>query len=194
MIRHKSANPLSHRSVPQTPVTFCKALRISMPMKSVQIFTGMVLILCVLGSLSFVSACVANRSPAQQVTTDAHASPDSLTNFPQELFGIWVADDPDYIEPSGWDDWYRNIEIGYCWDDGLGIQYGSLVGGKVLAVKYDGETCIVEVYTEFDEYASYYFRLQGDKLQVKAPGILFNEPDQYKAYHRFIDEWPEEGE
>lgn len=192
MIRLNSFNPILQLTDPQTSGIICKALRVTVPQRLANVFKGMVLILCVLVLLSFVSACVANRSPAQQETADAHASPDSLANFPQELFGVWVADDPNYIEPSGWDDWYRNIEIGYCWDDGLGIQYGSLVGGKVLDVKYDGETCIVEVYTEFDEYASYYFRLQGDKLQVKAPGIMFNEPDEYKAYHRFIDEWPEE--
>lgn len=192
MIILKSFNPILQLTDPQTPGTICKALRVTVPQRLANVFAGVVLIMCVLVTLPFVSACVANRIPAQQVTTDAHASPDSLANFPQELFGIWVADDPSYIEPSGWDDWYRNIEIGYCWNDSLGIQYGSLVGGKVLAMKYDGETYIVEVYTEFDRYASYYLRLQGDKLQVKAPGIMFNEPDKYKAYHRFIDEWPEE--
>ena len=193
MIKSKSFNPDYSGSVPQASGTFSKALRISAPTRPANEFTGMVLIMCVIVLLLFASACVTNRSLVQQVASDAyiHINPDSLTNFPQELFGIWLADDPDYVEPNGWEEWYRNIEILY-WDGNLLIQYGSLVGGIVSAVEYDGETCIVEVNTEFGEYASYYFRLQGDKMLVKAPEIIVNEPDKYKAYHRFVVDWPEE--
>ena len=176
----------------QTPLTIRSEIKKPLSKSRTRTLPNLVWIICFL--LLVTAGCTVNSVvESEQIdTASAMAQQASLIPFPPELMGTWVADDPDYIEPSGWDDWYRNIEICYWHDGSLGIQYGSLVGGVVSAVEYDGETYIVEVYTEFNKYASYYFRLQGDKLQVKAPGIMFNEPDEYKAYHRFIGEWPEE--
>lgn len=163
-------------------------------MTSGKIMCTLAALLCLLLAVTSAPASEADLEEKRAANPAAAAGHYAPVPFPDELMGTWVADDPNYIEPNGWDDWYRSIDIGY-WDDGsLGIQYGSLVGSVVLSADYDGVTYIVAVRTEFDEFTSYFFRLSQGGLMVKAPGILFNEPDRYKAYHRFIDEWAEEEE
>ncbi len=160
-------------------------LKCAEPNVPVKHLPGIALALCFILLASALFALDAVPNSEQIVITNNSASQDSLLQFPLELIGIWVADEPDYIEPSGWEEWYRNIEIGY-WEDGsLGIQYGSLVGSTVLSVKYDGVIYTVEVLTEADEKTNYFFRMQKDRLWVKAPRVIVYNPDEYKAYHRF---------
>lgn len=104
--------------------------------------------------------------------------------FPEDFFGVWIAKNSDYVEPNGWEDWYREIYI-YINDVGyICIQYGSLVFSVVRTVELEDDSFKIGVCTEFDENTYYYLIFENEELFVKAPRILVNEPDTYKEYYR----------
>jgi hypothetical protein len=104
--------------------------------------------------------------------------------FPEDFFGVWIAKNSDYVEPNGWEDWYRVLDIHKAANGAIFIQYGSLVGSEVIDVEYDGETYTIWVTTEFNEETYYCIQPDSNKILVKAPEIIRNYPDAYKEYLR----------
>lgn len=101
--------------------------------------------------------------------------------FPKELMGKWYAENDEYVEPSGWKEWYRVISV-HSYEEDIYIEYGSLVCSRVVSHKLDGKTHTILVHTDFDQLALVYMEFSGDRLLVKAPQIIVNDPDIYKVY------------
>lgn len=110
---------------------------------------------------------------------------DNIETFPSILLGRWHAANPDYVAYEGWNDWYRDIDI-YKDKNGITfIQYGSLEGGRVCSVTNDGINYRIGLMIwDYEQPSYYYFRLENNRLLVKAPQIIRHDPDNYKTYLR----------
>lgn len=158
-----------------------KGTEIRVPVKNLH---GLVLTLCFVLLALALSALDAAPNSEQIMALNSKANHDSLLQFPQVLIGTWVADEPDYIEPNGWEDWYREIYIYVNEVGDICIEYGCLVFSIVRSVEMVDDCYKIGVYTELDESTYYYLKLKGKRLFVKALRILVNEPDTFKEYYR----------
>ena len=108
------------------------------------------------------------------------------TAFPSDAYGYWNAVTPDYTEENGWTDWLRGIEINVNKEGDIWFQYGSLIGGKITATRFNGQSYIFDVIAEDNEstYIEIIFTNQ-DKMKIRAPYMIRWQPDIFKEYKRF---------